>query len=114
MVVAREGLCGAADVMHAVRFVVEMGMVVPADEGGDLIVFAEGGGGGAEAGGAGYGVEVCAKPGWRVLGVVVGPFCGVYGAGVVCAVVCVGGGGVDGEGGGLGDGGEGEGGGEGH
>lgn len=94
-----------------------MRVVVPADEGGDLVVFTQGGGRGAEAGGGGYGVEVCAEPVWRVLRVVVGPFCVVHGAGVVGAVVCVWGegvdGGVDGEGGGLEKGGEWEGGGEG-
>lgn len=40
MVVACEGLRGTADVVHAVGFVVEVRVVVPADEGGDLVVCA--------------------------------------------------------------------------
>ncbi len=106
VVVAGQFLRGAADVVQAVGFVgVVMRGVVPADVGGDLVVGAEGGGGGAEAGRGCEDVEVGAEPVGAVLVVVVVPFCGVDGAGVVCAVVWVwGGGGVEGEAGGVGRG----------
>lgn len=106
MVVARQRLRGTADVVQAVRFVgVVVRGVVPADVGGDLVVGAEGGGGGAEAGCGCEAVEVCAEPVGAVLVVVVVPFCVVDGAGVVCGVVWVwGGGGGEGEVGGVGGG----------
>lgn len=68
--------------VHPVGRVVEVRVVVPADEGGDLVVGAVRGIRGAEAGGGGYGVEVCAEPVDGVLVEVVVPFVGADGAGI--------------------------------